>query len=264
VPDRTAAPPIAVITGAAAGIGQAIAIAVGARGGTVFNIDIDAEGSKETERAVSEAGGRCRSFIENAGNPDAIALVFSAIAKSAGHIDLLVNNAAVWNDTSLTGGDYDDQIEAFQTAIDSCMTSAFCCALAAVPLMAGSADPNIVNLNTEHLNEDHYLTGYPATGYDCAKFGLWRLTESWAVELADNGIRVNGLCFGAVDTPMLRAVSVPLAEIAMKGEDIGQALFNIFDQGPGGDTGQSHFFGFSRTPREASLEQIARLAEPSA
>ena len=61
---------------------------------------------------------------------------------------------------------------------------------------------NIVNLITEHVKEGHYLTGRRGLGYDCAKFAQWRLTAVLAAELKADNIRVNGLCFGATDTPM--------------------------------------------------------------
>ena len=104
------------------------------------------------------------------------------------------------------------------------------------------------------------MTGPGASGYDGAKWVMWRQTESWAVELKEHNIRVNALCMGATDTPMLRAVSVPHAEAGMKTSDIGQAVLNILAHGPQGPTGESHLFGTTGTPREQSLAEIAALA----
>lgn len=251
---------VAVITGGAAGIGQAIAKAVGERGGQVFNIDHDASGNEETDKLVADAGGQCTSFTANAGDPEAIRQIFEQISSKSDHIDLLVNNSAIWNDSSLTAGDYQSQVKAFQTAIDSCLHAAFCCTLAAVPMLEKSTNPVIINMNTEHMDEERYLSYIVgSTGYDCAKFGLWRLTQTWAAELKEKSIRVNELCFGAVDTPMLRAVSAEKANAGMKPEDIVAATFHIVDQGPTGKTGQSHFFGFSGTSRDESLKQIAEI-----
>ncbi len=251
---------VAVITGGAVGIGQAIAKAVGERGGQVFNIDHDASGNEETDKLVADAGGQCTSFTANAGDPEAIRQIFEQISSERDHIDLLVNNSAIWNDSSLTAGDYQSQVKAFQTAIDSCLHAAFFCTLAAVPFLEKAVNPVIINMNTEHMDKDHYLSYIVgSTGYDCAKFGLWRLTQTWAAELKDKGIRVNEFCFGAVDTPMLRAVSAEKADAGMKPEDLVVATFHIVDQGPTGETGQSHFFGFSGTSREESLRQIAEM-----
>lgn len=252
--------PIALVTGGAVGIGRAIAIAVGERGGTVFNIDPDAGQNRETEKLVAQAGGRCISFAQDAGDAGAVKRIFGEIAGQVDRIDLLANNAAIWNDTSLTGGDYDSQTAAFEKAIQSCTMAAFCCTMAAVPLLEKSPNANIVNINTEHMDTDRALTHIAAaTGYDCAKFSLSRLTRTWAAELAGKGIRVNELCFGAVDTPMLRAVNTALADAGMKAEDIATAVFHIVDQGRNGFTGQSCSFGFSGATREHSLDQIAKL-----
>jgi len=251
---------VAVITGGAVGIGQAIAKAVGGRGGQVYNIDHDGSGNEETDKLVTVAGGQCTSFTANAGDPETIRQIFEQISSECDHIDLLVNNSAIWNDSSLTTGDYQSQVKAFQTAIDSCLRAAFCCTLAAVPMLEKSSNPVIINMNTEHMDKDHYLSYIVgSTGYDCAKFGLWRLTQTWAAELKEKGIRVNEFCFGAVDTPMLRAVSPSKADAGMKPEDLAVATFHIVDQGPTGETGQSHFFGFSGASREESLREIATL-----
>lgn len=252
--------PIAVVTGGAVGIGRAIAVAVGERGGTVFNIDPAGQQNRETERLVERAGGKCISFAKDAGDAGAVKMIFAEIEGQVDRIDLLANNAAIWNNSSLTGGDYDRQTAAFEQALRSCTIAAFCCAMAAVPLLAKSLNANIVNLNADHLDEDRALTHIAgASGYDCAKFGLSRLTRSWALELAALGIRVNELCFGAVDTPMLRAVDPALAEMGMRAEDIATAVLHIVDQGPIGITGRSCQFGFSGTPRDQSRRQIARL-----
>lgn len=251
---------VVVITGGAVGIGQAIAKAVGDRGGRVFNIDHDAAGNEETDKLVADAGGQCTSFVANAGDPEVVHQIFDQISSETDHIDLLVNNSAIWNDSSLTNGNYQSQVTAFRTATDSCLHSAFCCTLAAVPMLENSTNPVVINMNTEHMNAEHYLSHIAgSTGYDCAKFGLWRLTQTWAVELESKCIRVNELCFGAVDTPMLRAVNSALADAGMKPEDLASAVFNIVDQGPNGGTGQSHSFGFSGTSREESLRQIAEM-----
>lgn len=257
--------PVALVTGGAVGIGRAIAIAVGERGGLLFNIDPDEEQNLETGRLVERAGGRCVSFAENAGDAQAVKRIFTEIAGQVDRLDLLANNAAIWNDTSLTGGDYDSQTQAFERALQSCTTAAFCCTMAALPLLEQSANANIINLNTEHMDEDRALTHIAAaSGYDCAKFSLSRLTKSWARELAPKNIRVNELCFGAVDTPMLRAVNQQIAEAGMKAEDIAAAVFHIVDQGPEGITGAACSFGYSGSSRQESLSQIAALAHLAA
>jgi NAD(P)-dependent dehydrogenase (short-subunit alcohol dehydrogenase family) len=145
--------------------------------------------------------------------------------------------------------------------MDSCAFGAFHLAAAVVPTMRARQHGVIVNLITEHIRPERSIAGSPATGYDSAKFAVWRLTESWATELAPFGVRVNGLAFGATDTPMLRAVSVKIAEKAMRAEDMADAVFHIVDQGPKGRTGVIYDVGFTGTPRMESVRQIAAIAQ---
>ena len=119
---------------------------------------------------------------------------------------------------------------------------------------------NILGMITDHIKPGYLITGSPAIGYDCAKFAMWRQIETWAMELAPRGIRVNGLCFGAVDTPMLRSVTTALAGTAMHPDDIGQAVLNILSHPVDGPTGQSWLVAKSREPREKGLQEIAELA----
>jgi NAD(P)-dependent dehydrogenase (short-subunit alcohol dehydrogenase family) len=248
-----------VITGSAVGIGRGVAIAYAGLGATIVALDIDDQENEITKQLVTDAGGTCLTFNCDVGDRLAVKAVFDSL--SLNKIDLLLNNAAVWNNTTLTGGDYDQQTQAYDHAMGSCVFGAFYCSMAAVPLLELAPEPNIINIITDHVKVGHYITGAPATGYDCAKFSLWRLTESWAVELADKGIRVNGLCFGATDTPMLRGVSPEAAERGMVPADIADAVMRVVNQGAGGDTGTSYFFGGGPTPRATSLEQIANLRD---
>jgi 3-oxoacyl-[acyl-carrier protein] reductase len=253
--------PVAVVTGAATGIGRAIALDLATRM-SVACLDLDAEGNAETVELVAGAGGDALAIACDIADAEAVKAAFATIAERYGRVDLLVNNAAVWEDTSLTAGSYDEQCAAFARSIGSCSTGAFHCAAAAVALM-GDRGGDIVNLVTEHVVEGRFITGYPASGYDCAKWSLWRLTETWAVELAPRAIRVNGLAFGATDTPMLRRVSVPLAESGMRGTDLADAVRRVVALGPDGPTGRLYEFGFTGTPRARSLEQIEAISTGS-
>ena len=250
---------VAVVTGSATGIGRAIALDLAARTWSVVCIDLDASGNDETASNARLAGGDALAITCDIADVDQVKQAFEVVARSFGRVNLLVNNAAVWEDTSLTAGGYDDQCAAFTRSIGSCSSGAFHCAAAAVPLMTDHGG-DIVNLITEHIIEGRFITGYPASGYDCAKWSLWRLTETWAVELAPLGIRVNGFAFGATDTPMLRAVSVPLAEAGMRPGDLADAVQRVVALGPTGPSGRLYSFGFTRTPREVSLEQIAAIS----
>jgi NAD(P)-dependent dehydrogenase (short-subunit alcohol dehydrogenase family) len=237
----------AVITGSAVGIGRAIAVAVANEGADVALLDIDAANNAETAELVRATGRRALALdcdVADSGQARrAIAEAFTAL----GRVDLLVNNAAVYINCALTQGDWDTQTRNFERSVAIAAFGTYYCGLAAVPLMRRGGGGNIVNLITEHVHEGHYMATSPATGYDVGKFGQWRLTEAWAIELKPHGIRVNALCPGATDTPMLRAVSVPIAERGMRAETVAEGVLNIIRQGPDGPVGKAYLIGTSRS-----------------
>lgn len=249
---------VAVVTGSAAGIGRGLVLAFAEQGARVAGLDIDSVGNAESARLVAATGQEGLFLHCDVADAVAVEQAIEQVVQRFDRIDLLVNNTAIWSDDSLTGGSYRQQTESFSRAIGVCALASYYCACAAVPHMGRGS--NIINLITEHIKEGHYITGAPATGYDCAKFSQWRLTESWAQELAERGIRVNGLCFGATDTPMLRGVNEEMAELGMKPEDLARAVLNVVAHGEQGPSGECYLFGTSGTPRAESLEQIAALA----
>jgi NAD(P)-dependent dehydrogenase (short-subunit alcohol dehydrogenase family) len=251
-PDRA----VAIVTGSAVGIGRALCSAFAARGMHVFGFDIDTEANATTAAIV---GVSMSPVTCDVGDAAAVKAAVDQVVARTGRVDVLVNNAAVFNDTSLTGGSYDEQVAAFHLAMDACSSGSFHCTAAVVATMEATGGGNVINMITEHIRSQRLITGMSATGYDCAKFAQWRLTESWAEELRPRGIRVNGLAFGATDTPMLRAVSARIADNGMHAGDMADAVLAIIDQGHSGPTGAVWDVGFSGTPRVESLEQIAAI-----
>jgi NAD(P)-dependent dehydrogenase (short-subunit alcohol dehydrogenase family) len=249
---------VAVVTGSAVGIGRGVCLALAEQGMAVACLDIDTDENEITAQQVCAEGVEVLGIECDIADRAAVGVAISAVAERFGRIDLLVNNAAVYLDSRLTGGSFDDQCEAFERSVGICTFGAFACASAAVPTMQRTGG-NIVNIITDHVKPGHSMAGLPATGYDVAKWGLQRLTESWAIELGPLGIRVNGLCFGATDTPMLRGVSATLADKAMLPSDIGRAVLNIVAHGAGGPTGLTPLFGLSGASLDISRAEIAAL-----
>lgn len=244
-----------VVSGSAVGIGRALCAAFGGLGAHLVGLDIDEAGNAETVASVESAGSTMDALTVDVGDAPAVRAAVCGLPR----IDVVVNNAALWNDTTLTGGTYESQTTAFRRAMDACAFGTFHLTAACLPQLREAANANVVNLITEHIRLHRLITALPATGYDAAKFAQWRFTESWAVELAPLRVRVNGLAFGATDTPMLRAVSARVAENGMRAEDMAQAVLNIVDQGPDGPTGVTYDVGFSGTPRLESLSQIEAI-----
>lgn len=251
---------IAIVTGGATGIGRAIVEALAARRSCVASLDIDTAANDALAAAEADRGHDVSSFSCDVGEPDQVLDVVGSVTDDLGPPTILVNNAALWSDTSLTGGDPRSQIEAYRRSLDVNALGAYACAAAVMDAMAGAGGGDIVNVITDHVHPEHRLAHPVATGYDGGKFALWRMTATWPNELGERGIRVNGLCFGATDTAMLRGVNPKLAEIAMRPADVARAVCNVIDQGPDGPTGRSYLFGLSRAPLETSREQIDAIA----
>lgn len=251
---------VAVITGSAVGIGRGIAVALAREGADIIALDIDVLENHTTAAEVGAVGRECLALACDVSDKIQVRTAINEGLAAFGRVDVLVNNAAVWDDSSLLGGTYESQTAAYDNAMGSCAMGAYYCARACAPAMAAKDGGNIINVITEHVKEGHYITQAPALGYDCAKFAQWRQTENWAHELHDSGIRVNGLCFGATDTPMFRNAVPTKGLDTMKVEDLGQAVINLIAHGAAGPTGQTFLFGTSGTPREDSLKAIAALA----
>lgn len=253
---------VAVVTGAAVGIGRGMAVAFAEEGADIALLDIDAVNNLEAAEAVRALGRRALAIDCDVADKVQVRKAFARVINELGRVDILVNNAAVWLDTSLTAGTFDTQSTNYERSIDICAMGSYYCALAAVPAMRKAGGGHIINIITEHIKEGHYITGMYATGYDGAKFVQWRQTESWAVELKPHGIRVNAICPGATDTPMLRNFSPAMADIGMKPADVALAALNIIRQGPDGPVGKSYLVGPSRSGTgRADAEAILHVKE---
>ena len=251
---------VAVVTGGAVGIGRGIAVALAEHGADVASLDIDAANNAGTAAQARAAGRQAIAVDCDVADKAQVRRAMNSVLQRLGRIDILVNNAAIYADTTLLGGSYESQTLAYERSMDICALGSYYCARAAAPAMAAAGGGEILNVITEHIKEGHLMTGGAASGYDCAKWVQWRQVETWAIELAERNIRVNGLCMGATDTPMLRAVSVAAAEAGMRPADVGQAVINILAHGSDGPSGETFVFGTSGTPRAQSLEEIAALA----
>jgi NAD(P)-dependent dehydrogenase (short-subunit alcohol dehydrogenase family) len=248
--------PVALVSGSAMGIGRALCTMLTARGMHVVGLDLDAEANAET---ASTCAGAMVPITCDVGDAAGVKAAVDAVVARTGRIDLVVNNSAIFNDTTLLGGDYERQVSAWHRCLDAILHGAFHLTAAAAPTMVAAGRGDVVNLITDHIRPGYFITGMIATGYDAGKFGLWRLTESWADELGRHGVRVNGLAFGATDTPMLRGVSPRMAPTAMRPEQVADAVCAIVDQGDDGPTGAVYDFGFTGTPHDEVELQIAAI-----
>ena len=198
LPDRSRsiAGRVAIVTGAASGMGRATARLFASEGAHVAMTDIDA-----TACAVlaAECGNGAKAYALDVADKDAIARVVAQIAADFGGVDILVNNAGVSSFCTLDDDGYE---EIWHRALAVMLTAHQRMVRAALPYLRASDAPRIVNIaSTEGLGATPGETPYVA-----AKTGVTGLTRGLAVDLGPEGITVNCICPGPIRTAMTEAV----------------------------------------------------------
>lgn len=190
---RSIAGRVAIITGAASGMGRATARLFAAQGANVAVTDLD---QTECERVATEAGGDARGYALDVSNAEAIASVVPRIAEELGGIDILVNNAGI---SAWAPLDDEEAYEAaWSRALAVLLTAQQRMVRAALPYLRQSDAPRIVNIaSTEGLGATPGNSPYSA-----AKSGVVGLTRALAADLGKEGITVNCICPGPISTAM--------------------------------------------------------------
>ncbi|WP_108258409.1 SDR family NAD(P)-dependent oxidoreductase [Mangrovicoccus ximenensis] len=192
---------VALITGAAGGIGRASAQLFAEEGARLVISDIGAEGVEETAALVRDAGGEVVPVVADLGSRDDIRAMVAAAVDTWGRLDCAFNNAGITGGQIGQGGrltaEWDE--DAFDRIIDINLKGTWLCMVAELnQMMAQEAGGAI--LSTASLAG---IQGFPTTtGYSASKHAIVGMTKTAAMEYAPK-VRVNALCPGYVDTPML-------------------------------------------------------------
>jgi glucose 1-dehydrogenase len=185
---------VALVTGAAQGIGRAIADELHGRGAQLVLVDCNAAGLKTaTEGLRSSDGARIVSVVADLSVPEAIERLAAEVAALAPRVDVLVNNAGIEFDLPFS----DVTAEIFDRVMAVNLRAPLLVSQALVPLFPPQGGA-IVNISSIHASHG-FANAIP---YACSKAGLIALTRNLALELAPRKIRVNAVSPGYVDTPM--------------------------------------------------------------
>jgi 3-oxoacyl-[acyl-carrier protein] reductase len=219
---------IAIVTGAARGIGRAIALGLGAEGASVVVADRDGAGA---EQAAGEIGGR--AVKADVSNEADVARMAEETLAAYGRIDVLVANAGVATSAEVVDMPLAQWLETI--AID--LTGVFLCARAVLPAMIGQGSGRIVAIGSQ-LG----LRGAPGLAhYSAAKAGVHGFVKALAREVAGHGITVNAIAPGPIDTDILKDIDeetmagilaeVPLGRLGRVEEIAAVAVLLSSDEG---------------------------------
>ena len=207
---------VALVTGGAGGIGRAICEAYAAAGAMVVAADISEDDARKTAKAV---GGMAVAM--DVADMDSISAGIAAVKAECGGIDILVNNAGIFNMASIdkiTHGDYRQQYDV------NVGGTIFTCQ-AAVPLMKRRGGGTIINFASQAGRRGEANV----TIYCSTKAAVISITQSLALELASDNIRVNAIAPGVIDTPMWKRVDSQFAvyehkPLGQKKREVGKAV----------------------------------------
>ena len=207
---------VAIITGAATGIGRASALLFARAGARVALADLREPELARTEAEVRAAGGEVASITADLARPDDCAAVVAAAVRAFGRLDVLLNNAGVG--TMVVGGTVETiSLEHWDLAQDVNVRGMYLVSRAAVPHMrsAGGAIVNIASVSAFRGSVER-----PSHAYAASKGAVLSLTRAMAASYGRDGIRVNAICPGTIRTRLTADIVNRVEQAAKEGHGI--------------------------------------------
>src|SRR5688500_12665817 len=187
---------VAIVTGAASGIGEAVAQAIAARGGQVVVADINEDAAERAATAIGETGGSAKAFRTDVADPAAVETMVQFAVDTYGGLDIAVNNAGIGGPLSPTG---EYPVDSWRRVIDINLNGVFYGLRYQIPAMLRRGGGAIVNVAS--ILGAVGAANSPA--YVAAKHGVLGLTKAAAIEYATRKIRINSVGPGYIGTLLI-------------------------------------------------------------
>ncbi|GIL34105.1 2,5-dichloro-2,5-cyclohexadiene-1,4-diol dehydrogenase [Phycicoccus sp. DTK01] len=189
-----------MVTGAASGIGAAVARTLAGRGAMVVVADLDVEGGRAIAGELTAGGARAEFVRTDVTDERAVSSLVDHTISTHGRLDVAVNNAGIRSRHAPT---HEHDLGHWREVIDVNLTGVFHCLRAELAYMTGVGGGSIVNM-ASFLG----AVGFPDTvGYVASKHGVLGVTRTAAIDAGRHGVRVNAVAPGFIDTPLLRAAA---------------------------------------------------------
>jgi 3-oxoacyl-[acyl-carrier protein] reductase len=189
---------VAIVTGAASGIGRGIAEAFVEEGAAVAVVDKNEPGAQEVAAGIGERGGRAVAVQADVTDEALVAAMVERVLAELEGIDILVNNAGIDTVSTLV----DMPLAMWQQMMDVNLTSLYICTRAVLPTMIAQRSGRIINMGSQlGLEGTDRMVHYCA-----AKSGVHGFTKALAYELAPHNINVNAIAPGPIHTPLLDSI----------------------------------------------------------
>jgi 3-oxoacyl-[acyl-carrier protein] reductase len=190
---------VAIVTGAASGIGRGIAEAFAEEGAVVAVADKNEQGAQQVTDEIAARGGRAIAVGVDVTDETLVAAMVERVLTELGGVDVLVNNAGINNNSTLV----EMSLATWQQMIDVNLTSLFLCTRAVLPTMIAQRSGRIINMGSQLA----LIGGDRMAHYSAAKAGVHGFTKALAHELAPYNINVNAIAPGPIETPLLDGIS---------------------------------------------------------
>lgn len=199
---------VVIVTGAASGIGRATALVLAREGARLFLSDVDESGGRKTLEAVQGAAAEAFFLRTDVTDEAQVGLMVAKTVERFGRLDAAFNNAGIENDPKPTT---DMTLAVFERVLAVNLRGVFLCMRAEIPAMLRQGKGSIVNTASVAG-----LLGAPGLlPYVASKHAVIGMTRTAAAEFTAQGIRVNAVCPGLINTPMLDRLAANLGKDAM-------------------------------------------------